>query len=55
MNFVTGVLISINCNNNIYKLILVIIIKFTKIVDYKLGKSTINDAKLIKAISDNVI
>lgn len=55
MNFVTGVLISINCNNNIYKLILVIIIKFTIIVDYKPGKSSINDAKLTKASLNNVL
>lgn len=55
IDFVTGLLLSIDCNNNSYHLILVIVNRLTKRVHYESVKVTINAPRLVKVIINMVI
>ena len=55
MNFVTGLLISINWKGENYDSILVIVNWLTKIMHYKLVKVTIDAPALVEVILDMVV
>lgn len=55
LDFVTNLLISTNWKENSYDLILIIIDYFTKMIDYKQVKVTINITKLAKMIIDVIV
>lgn len=55
MDFVIGLLLSVNLKGNNYNSILVIINHLTKIVYYKLVKVTIETPRLAKVIIDMVV
>ncbi len=55
MDFVTGLLISINWKGDIYDLILVIIGQLTKMVYYELVKVTIDALGLAEVILDIIV
>lgn len=55
MNFLTGLLISTNWKSDSYDIIFIIIDHFTKMVHYKLVKTTIDVANFIEIIIDIVL
>lgn len=55
IDFVTGLPLSNDWKSNTYNLILVLVNRLTKMVNYELVKVTIHDSRLAKVIIDVVV